>query len=81
MSAITNTKDILERVSDAFYSLNNELKFEYTNNVTEKLLHIKRENVIGQYIYDVLPHRDLHKFVSRYKKALSEQVPADKGIY
>ncbi|MFS0764433.1 EAL domain-containing protein [Peribacillus phoenicis] len=77
MSAINNTKDILERVSDAFYSLNNELKFEYINNVTEKLLQIKRENVIGQYIYDVLPHSDLRKFVSRYKRALSEQVPAE----
>lgn len=77
LSAITNTKDILERVSDAFYSLNNELKFEYINKVTEKLLQIKRENAIGGYIYDVLPHSELHKFLSRYKRALSEQVPVE----
>lgn len=51
LSAITNTKDILERVSDGFYSLNNELKFEYINNVTEKLLQIKRENAIGHQIH------------------------------
>ncbi|MCM3587820.1 EAL domain-containing protein [Mesobacillus maritimus] len=77
MSFIYNTKDILERVSDGFYSLNNELKFEYINNVTEKLLQIKRENAIGQYICDVLPHSDLHKFVLHYKRALSEQVPVE----
>lgn len=77
LSAITNTKDILERVSDGFYSLNNELKFEYINNVTEKLLQIRRENAIGQYIQDVLPHSDLRKFVSRYERALSEQIPVE----
>ncbi|WP_342429985.1 EAL domain-containing protein [Neobacillus sp. FSL H8-0543] len=81
MSDINNTKDILERVSDAFYSLNNELKFEYINNITEKLLQIKFENAIGQYIYDVLPHSDLHKFVTRYKKSLSEQVPLEFEEY
>ncbi|MFC4802001.1 EAL domain-containing protein [Neobacillus sp. GCM10023253] len=81
MSNINNTQDILERISDAFYSLNNELKFEYINNVTEKLLQIKRENAIGQYIYNVLPHSDLHKFVTRYRKSLSEQVPVEFEEY
>lgn len=77
MSDITNTKDILERVSDGFYSLNNELKFEYINNVTENLLQIKRENAIGHYIHDVLKHSDLLNIVSRYERALSEQEPVE----
>ena len=63
MSNTYNTEDILERISDAFYSLSKDLKFEYINHVAERLLQIKRENVIGQFIYDALPHSDLHHFV------------------
>lgn len=81
MSKTSNTEIILERVSDAFYSLNRDLKIEYINNVTERLLQIKRENVVGQYIFDALPHKDLQKFVTRYKRALSEQEPIEFEEY
>ncbi|WP_161949610.1 EAL domain-containing protein [Bacillus dakarensis] len=81
MSNTNITRDILERISDAFYSLDKDLKFEYINNVTERLLKISRENVIGQFIYDALPYRDLLNFVKRYKKALSEQEPIEFEEY
>ena len=81
LSKISNTEIILERVSDAFYSLNRDLKIEYINNVTERLLQIKRENVVGQYIFDALPHKDLKKFVTRYKRALTEQEPIEFEEY
>jgi len=74
LSKASNTEMILERISDAFYSLDKDLKFEYLNNVTERLLQIKREKVIGQYIYNVLPHSDIQKIVNRYKHSLSNQI-------
>ena len=81
LSKISNTEIILERVSDAFYSLNRDLKIEYINNVTERLLQIKRENVVGQYIFDALPNKDLQKFVTRYQRALTEQEPIEFEEY
>jgi diguanylate cyclase (GGDEF)-like protein/PAS domain S-box-containing protein len=81
LSKTSNTEIILERVSDGFYSLDKDLKFEYINNVTERLLQIKREKVIGQYIYKVLQHSEIQKFVTRYKRALSEQEPIEFEEY
>lgn len=75
------SEDILEKMSDAFYSLTEDLKIEYINNVTEQLLKIKREKVIGQYIYDALPHNDIDNFVKRYKKLLSDQKPIEFKEY
>lgn len=81
LSKTSNTEVILERISDAFYSLNKDLKFEYINNVTERLLQIKREKVIGKYIYIVLPHNDIQKFVNRYKRALLKQITVEFKEY
>ncbi|MGG3889669.1 EAL domain-containing protein [Metabacillus fastidiosus] len=81
MSNTPYSEDILEKMSDAFYSLTEDLKIEYINNVTERLLKIKREKVIGQYIYDALPHNDIDNFVKRYKKLLSDQKPIEFKEY
>ncbi|WP_368658735.1 EAL domain-containing protein [Metabacillus halosaccharovorans] len=83
MSKTSNTDIILERISDAFYSLDKDLKFEYINNVTESLLQINREKVIGQYIYIyiVLPHSDIQKFVNQYKRALLKQITVEFKEY
>ncbi|MED4531837.1 EAL domain-containing protein [Metabacillus fastidiosus] len=68
-------------MSDAFYSLTEDLKIEYINNLTERLLKIKREKVIGQYIYDALPHSDIYNFVKRYKRLLADQKPVQFKEY
>lgn len=81
LSKTSNTEIILERISDAFYSLDKNLKFEYINNVTESLLQINREKAIGQYIYKVLPHNDIQKFVNRYKRALLKQITVEFKEY
>ncbi|MEC2076350.1 EAL domain-containing protein [Metabacillus fastidiosus] len=81
MSNTPYSEDIVEKMSDAFYSLTEDLKIEYINNVTERLLKIKREKVIGKYIYDVLPHNDTDNFVKRYKKLLSDQKPVEFKEY
>ncbi|PFP23475.1 hypothetical protein COJ96_24010 [Bacillus sp. AFS073361] len=81
LSKTRNTEIILERISDAFYSLDKDLKFEYINNVTESLLQINREKAIGQYIYNVLPHSDIQNFVNRYKRALLKQITVEFKEY
>jgi len=81
LSKTSNTEIILERISDAFYSLDKDLKFEYINNVTESLLQINRGKAIGQYIYKVLPHSDIQKFVKRYKRALLKQITVEFQEY
>jgi len=81
LSKTSNTEIILERISDAFYSLDKDLKFEYINNVTESLLQINRGKAIGQYIYKVLPHSDIQKFVKRYKRALLKQITVEFKEY
>jgi len=47
--------DILESIGDAFYSLDNDLRFTYVNRKTEELWRMKREDLLGRNFLDVFP--------------------------
>ncbi|PKG23449.1 bifunctional diguanylate cyclase/phosphodiesterase [Niallia nealsonii] len=66
---------VLESITDGFFSLDYDLKIKYVNNATEKLLNVKRENIIGTPIYEALPNSDIDNFVKRYKRSLLSLKP------
>lgn len=66
-------KSILEGISDAFFSLNNEMEVTYFNNAAEKALGKKREEVIGRNLFDVFVEAKGSIFEKNYTVALKEK--------
>jgi PAS domain S-box-containing protein len=46
---------ILERIDDAFYALDPELRFTYVNRKAERLWGRRREELLGAHVWEVFP--------------------------
>ncbi|MFC6823883.1 PAS domain S-box protein [Halopelagius fulvigenes] len=46
---------ILSRISDAFYAVDEELRFTHVNERAEELLQHSEEELLGKYLWDVFP--------------------------
>lgn len=62
--------EILERISDAFFSLDKEWRMEYVNREAEKVLGIKREEVLGISLWEIYPQAVGTQFERQYKRAM-----------
>jgi PAS domain-containing protein len=53
--------EILDRITDAFFALDKEWKFTYVNKEATRLLLRKKEQFIGNCLWDEFPETlDLH---------------------
>jgi PAS domain S-box-containing protein len=64
--------DILERISDAFFSLDRKGRFTYVNSQAERLLRRCRGELIGRHIWTEYPEAAGSIFRSEYEKSLAE---------
>ncbi len=60
---------IFESITDAFFLLDPDWRFSYANREMERLLHVRREHIIGQNVWDVFPEEENGVFHQHYKKA------------
>ncbi len=67
------TKEILERISDGFVSLDTDWKYTYVNSVASKLLGKMPHELIGHVIWEVFPEAKAHTFFNLFQKALETQ--------
>jgi PAS domain S-box-containing protein len=73
--------DILESITDAFYTLDTSWRFTYVNARAAELLRRSRHELIGANIWDEFP-RLLHtKLYPVYLQAMQEQLPASFEFY
>lgn len=69
----TETENILESITDAFFAVNNAHRLTYVNSTFEKILHKRRDEVLGQDLWDVF-HELVHlPFKSEYDRAVKER--------
>jgi PAS domain S-box-containing protein len=68
------TENILQSITDGFYTLNNEWKFTYVNKETERTLNHTKEELIGKSIWEVFPEAKQLKFYSEYQCAKKEKI-------
>lgn len=73
ISSKNEISEILESISDAFFSLDDQMKITYFNNAAENLLNLKREEVVGKYFLDAFPEAKGSIFDINYSKALKEK--------
>ncbi|MBD2769076.1 PAS domain-containing sensor histidine kinase [Hymenobacter sp. BT664] len=60
---------IFESITDAFFLLDQEWRYTYVNGEVERLLAVKRENLLGQTMQDVFPAEESGIFYRHFQQA------------
>ncbi|QSW98055.1 PAS domain S-box protein [Haloterrigena alkaliphila] len=71
----TELSEILGRISDGFYALDDEFRFTHVNETAEELLGRSREDLLGTVVWDVFPDAVESDLDERYREALETQEP------
>jgi PAS domain S-box-containing protein len=66
--------DILENITDGFFTVNRDWRLTRVNQVFEKTLKRKREELIGEVVWDVFPEAVKLKFYEEYSKTMDHGV-------
>jgi PAS domain S-box-containing protein len=73
--------EILERISDAFVAVSNDLKITYINKKARLLTNFGEEEVIGKDLWAVFPASISAKFPTLAKEAVASQAPQHHEDY
>ncbi len=68
---------ILENIAEAFIELDKAYYIISVNNKTEQLLGIKKDNLRGQLLWNVLPVDATTQFYQQCHQAIAQQLPID----
>ena len=72
---LLNIPELLEHISDGFFALDPLWQFTYINGKAERLLDCKRDQVLGQTIWNVYPEFAGSIFQIEYEKSVAENRP------
>ena len=75
VEATLRAGEILESIGDAFYFLDEELRFTYVNRKAEQLWGKRREDLLGRKFMDVFPHVEGSHSNLKIMQALEEGRP------
>jgi len=67
--------ELLESLSDAFYTLDPDWRFTYANRRAEERWGIPREQILGRRLYDVFPAMIDSPSEPMMRKAMQERIP------
>src|SRR3954466_15697261 len=65
--------DVLERISDAFFALDDQWRFTYVNEKAALLLHRQRGDLLGKVIWEEFPDTETSTFYGQFRQALETQ--------
>ena len=68
-------EDTLERITDAFFALDNEDRFVLLNSRAEDVLDVDEADVMGVRFWDVFPAAISTSFYSKFTEAMRSQEP------
>ncbi|MCX6345826.1 MAG: SpoIIE family protein phosphatase [Armatimonadetes bacterium] len=72
---------ILESISDAFFTLDRDWRFNYVNNEAEHILLKSREELIGTRIWDQFPEAVGTMFQTEYERSVREAIAVQFESY
>ncbi len=72
--ALQNVAEVLESISDAFFALDRQWRFTYLNGAAEALLSRRREELLGNNIWDEFPQVVGPTFDRESRRAVAEGV-------
>jgi PAS domain S-box-containing protein len=76
-AARNQSVNILESITDAFFALDQDWRFTYLNRQAELLMQRKREELLGQVMWDEFPEAVGSTFDLEYHRAVWEQVSVE----
>src|SRR3954468_20183556 len=65
--------DVLERISDAFFALDDQWRFTYVNEKAALLLQRQRPEMLGKVIWEEFPESVGSTFYDQYQRAVETQ--------
>jgi PAS domain S-box-containing protein len=71
----------LERISDAFFTVDRAWRFTYTNHEAERLLQHSRDALRGRVLWEVFPEAVHTPFYTQYMRAMTEQCALEFEAY
>lgn len=80
-TASDRLRSTLERISDAFFTLDDAWRFTYVNAEAEKLLEHPREALLGNVVWEVFPLAVETPFYTEYTRARREGVSTEFEAY
>jgi PAS domain S-box-containing protein len=75
------TRDVLERITDAFYALDRDWRFTYLNEAAERILGYTRQELLGQNFWEAFPPAVETKLYDDYHRALAGGAPAALELF
>lgn len=75
------TVEILESISDAFYTLDADFNFTYVNKKAEELWQRKRETLIGRNLWTEFPAGVQTESYAKHHRALKERVAVRYEVF
>ncbi|RVT57222.1 PAS domain-containing sensor histidine kinase [Niallia taxi] len=75
------TREILDRITDGFFSLDKNWNFTYINKEATLLLFRSREDLVGKNVWDEFPESVQLLFYEQYHKAVLEQISVKFDAY
>lgn len=72
---------ILESITDGFYMLNEDWVITHWNQEAENLLGLKRDEAIGENLWDLFPQAEELKFYSEYRNVMKNGKPSSFEEY
>src|SRR5439155_6878905 len=69
--------EILESITDAFLALDTDGRFTYVNRQAERMIGLKRQDLLGQNVWDVFPHLKDSRMYTEYERAVRTQQPVE----
>lgn len=75
MKAYTEKTNILESITDGFYTVDKNWTITYLNKAAENMLNMRREDLLGRSMWSVFRKEELHNFESEYNRSMEQQVP------
>lgn len=73
-AAFEEKNSILESITDGFLTLDRDWVVTYWNKESERMLHVKREDILGKHLYDVFPETKTTSFYKIYSNAMIEGI-------
>ena len=73
--------DVLESVTDGFFTLDRNWCFQYVNGSAEQMLGVRSEEVVGRSLWEVLPGTAGTIGDREYHRAVREQVAVEFEIF
>ena len=73
---------ILESIGDAFYTVNRDFVVSYWNKKAEELVHINREEILGENLWEIIPlAKDLPSFAQLNKAMVTGESVEYEDFY